>query len=57
MDHVARSRIDAHEDVCAVRYGELQAALKSLNDRMFIAAGALIVGMAGLLVTLLVKSP
>lgn len=55
VDHVARARMDAHEDICAQRYGELQTTLASLNNRMFVAAGALIVGMGGLIVTLLVS--
>lgn len=43
MDHVARARIDGHEEVCAQRYAELHAALSSLNDRVSNAGATIIV--------------
>lgn len=49
VDHVARARMDAHEDICAQRYGELQTALKTLNDRTFNIGGAIIVLLIGAL--------
>ena len=55
IDAVARSRIETHEEICAARYLDLQGTLKSLNDRMFLASGALIVSMLGIIVTLITR--
>lgn len=43
VDHVARARIESHEDVCAQRYGELHAALAALNARVSNAGATIIV--------------
>jgi hypothetical protein len=58
----AASRLDTHEAVCAERYGNLLAMLKSTANRVgrleslvWVVAGATIVGMAGLIVTLVLK--
>lgn len=49
VDHVARSRIDSHEEVCAQRYAELHSALAALNGRVSNAGGAIIVLLLGAL--------
>lgn len=55
IDHVARSRMDAHEEICAARYLELAGSLSSLNTRMFAAAGAIIILLVGVIVTLMTR--
>lgn len=52
VDPVARARIDAHEDVCAQRYGELHQALRDLNGRVTNAAGTIIILLLGALAAL-----
>lgn len=53
------ARISSHEAVCAERWnqirvtmGEMQSGIKGLYRIVLIAGGALIAGMAGLIVTL-----
>lgn len=55
VDAVARARMDSHEEVCAARYLELSTALASLNTRMFASAGAIIILLFGVIVTLLTR--
>lgn len=55
IDAVARSRMDSHEEVCAARYLELTGALSSINTRMFGSAGAIILLLFGVIVTLLTR--
>ena len=51
----AISRIQAHEDVCEVRQGQILKRLDRLEAMVIGSAGTLILGMGGLLVTLLMK--
>lgn len=55
IDAVARSKIESHEEVCAARYIELTTALASLNNRMFLSAGAIIMALLGVLATILTR--
>ena len=55
VDAVARSRIDAHEEICAARYLELTGALSAINTRLFGAAGAIIILLFGVIVSLLTR--
>lgn len=55
VDAVARSRMDAHEDICAARYLELSTSIGSLNNRLFGAAGAIVVLLVGMIITLLTR--
>lgn len=48
-------RLDSHEEVCALRWGMVLARMDRLERILLGAAGALIMGMAGLLVTLLLR--
>ena len=47
--------MDAHEEICAARYLELAGSLSSLNTRMFAAAGAIIILLFGVIVTLMTR--
>lgn len=51
----AHGRIDSHEEVCALRWGMVLSRMDRLERIMVTAAGTLIVGMAGLIVTLLLR--
>lgn len=57
--HLALSRIDSHEDVCATRYAEIISAVKSLNGKLYAiivgVSGSALVGM-GALVFMLLKN-
>ncbi len=39
------------------RHGENQDAIKNINERMWVAAGAVIVSMLGLITTLILTAP
>ena len=53
----ALSRIDSHEDICAIRYAEIIAAVKGLNGKLYAiivgVASSALVGMGGLVFLLL----
>lgn len=51
----ALTRIDTHERVCAERWQQILARMDRMEKIMIGAAGTLIVGMGGLVVTLLMK--
>jgi len=50
------ARISAHELVCAERWGQIRASVKGLWWITLLAAGTLITGQAGLIVTLILRS-
>lgn len=43
------ARLDSHEAVCAMRYEQINARLKRLEGIMMKVAGALLIGMAGVI--------
>jgi len=45
------ARLSAHEEVCAMRYEQINARLKRLEQILIKASGTLMVGMGGLIVT------
>lgn len=51
------ARLNSHEAVCAERYEQINARLKRLETVLIKTAGALIVGMAGLLAAILFHFP
>jgi hypothetical protein len=51
------ARLNSHEEVCAFRYETINARLKRLEAIMIKTAGAMIVGMAGLLAAILFHFP
>lgn len=53
----ALTRIETHEAVCAERWKEIVRRMDRLERLVAGAAGTLIVGMAGLIVTLLFRTP
>ena len=51
------ARLNSHEAVCAMRYEQINARLKRLETVLIKTAGAMIVGMAGLLAAILFHFP
>lgn len=51
------ARLSAHEAVCAERWGQIRASVKALWWLIFVSAGTLICGQAGLIVTLVMRHP
>lgn len=51
------SRLNSHEAVCAMRYEQINARLKRLETVLIKTAGAMIVGMTGLLAAILFHYP
>jgi len=49
------SRLDSHEAVCALRYEQINARLKRLEQILIKASGAIIAMMAGVIFTFLTK--
>ena len=49
------ARLNSHEAVCALRYEQINARLKRLEQVIIKASGALIAMMAGLVFTFLTK--
>lgn len=49
------ARLDTHEEVCAERYGMIIQRVGRLEMIIVAAAGVLLCGMAGLIVTLALK--
>jgi hypothetical protein len=47
------ARLNSHEAVCAERYDQINARLKRLEQIIMNVAGALLVGMAGVVWTFL----
>jgi hypothetical protein len=45
------ARLSAHEEVCAMRYEQINARLKRLEQILIKASGTLMIGMGGLIVT------
>lgn len=50
-------RIDAHEEVCAERYGNINSSIGSINRTIRWAAVTLLSGMGAILVKLLFFTP
>lgn len=51
------ARLNSHEAVCALRYEQINARLKRLEQVIIKASGALIVMMAGILATAVFHVP
>ena len=45
------ARLSTHEEVCAMRYEQINARLKRLEQIIINACGALLFGMAGVIMT------
>ncbi len=45
----AEARLNSHEQVCAIRYEQINARLKRLEGIMIKVAGAMLCGMAGVI--------
>jgi hypothetical protein len=45
------ARLSAHGEVCAMRYEQINARLKRLEQILIKASGTLMIGMGGLIVT------
>lgn len=50
------ARLSTHEEICAVRYEAINARLKRLETILIQVAGALLLGMGGVMWTLLAHS-
>ena len=51
------ARLNSHEQVCAERYEQINARLKRLERIIMNAAGALLIGMGGVIMTFLTHAP
>ena len=49
------ARLNSHEEVCALRYEQINARLKRLEQILIKASGAIIAMMAGVIFTFLTK--
>jgi len=47
------ARLSTHEEVCAMRYEQINARLKRLETILIKASGAMLLGMGGIIVTFL----
>jgi len=45
--NATEARLDTHEEVCAMRYEQINARLKRLEGIIIKACGVMLVGMAG----------
>jgi hypothetical protein len=45
------ARLSAHEEVCAMRYEQINARLKRLEQIIINACGVLLIGMGGVIFT------
>ena len=45
------ARLSAHEEVCAMRYEQINARLKRLESILIKASGSMLLGMAGVIAT------
>jgi hypothetical protein len=45
------ARLSAHEEVCAMRYEQINARLKRLEQIIINACGALLLGMGGVILS------
>jgi hypothetical protein len=45
--NTTEARLDTHEEVCAMRYEQINARLKRLEGVIIKACGVMLVGMAG----------
>ena len=51
------ARLNSHEEVCAIRYEAINARLKRLEGVMLKTAGALLLGMGGIIWTTIQHFP
>ena len=51
--NATEARLSTHEEVCAMRYEQINARLKRLETIMIKASGAMLLGMAGIILTFL----
>jgi hypothetical protein len=47
--NATEARLDTHEEVCAMRYEQINARLKRLEGVIIKACGVMLVGMAGVI--------
>jgi hypothetical protein len=47
--NATEARLDTHEEVCAMRYEQINARLKRLEGIIIKASGVMLVGMAGVI--------
>lgn len=47
--NTTEARLDTHEEVCAMRYEQINARLKRLEGILIKACGVMLVGMAGVI--------
>lgn len=47
--NTTEARLDTHEEVCAMRYEQINARLKRLEGILLKAIGVMMVGMAGVI--------
>jgi hypothetical protein len=47
--NATEARLDTHEEVCAMRYEQINARLKRLEGIIIKACGVMLVGMAGVI--------
>lgn len=47
--NATEARLDTHEEVCAMRYEQINARLKRLEGILIKAVGVMLVGMAGVI--------
>ena len=45
----AEARLNSHEQICAIRYEQINARLKRLENIMIKVAGVMLCGMAGVI--------
>lgn len=51
------ARLSTHEEVCALRYEQINARLKRLEGILIKACGVMLIGMAGVVWSTLVHLP
>ena len=47
--NTTEARLDTHEEVCAMRYEQINARLKRLEGILLKAVGVMIIGMTGVI--------
>jgi hypothetical protein len=50
------AKLSAHEEVCAMRYEQINARLKRLEQIIINACGVLLVGMGGVIMSFMMHS-
>jgi hypothetical protein len=53
--NATEARLDTHEEVCAMRYEQINARLKRLESILLRACGVMLLGMAGVIWTTIIQ--